>query len=699
MRLLRLLLALFTLGLAALSAKEAEILWDAKGVPHIYAEDQRSLFAGYGFAQMHSHGNLVLKLYGESRGRSAEYWGKDYLENDRWVRLNEVPERAARWLEQQDPAFRRNLEAFATGINTYAERHPEALDPERRRVLPITAADVIGHFHRIVHFSYFITAAGAEAIGKGRAAPAVAALSNAMALAPARTGGGTLLLMNPHLPWRDWYTYYETHLVAPGINLYGASQIGFPVLRFCFSATHGFTQTVNNLDGADLYRLSPLGSGYLYDGVEKPWETRSTILKIRQPDGTFAEETLTTRSSLHGPVVYDKDGVTLALRVAALDRPHLIKQYWDMALAPDFTAYQTAVRQLQVPTFNITYADRAGNVMYLYNGTLPRRPAGKYDWANIVPGDTSATLWTAYHSYEELPKVINPPTGWVQNTNDPPWSSTWPSVLNPDDFPSYTAGRTHTFRTTRALRLLTKPGPLDRVGLERLQLDTHLEGADRLLPDLFAAAEAAPASSNSPEVAEAIALLRAWDRTVEPTSTGGVLYAAWINKLMGPTYNDRKNLAVAQTVADPFATPRGLADPNTALTMLADAARDVKKAYGRLDPPWGEVHRLRRGEVDLPARGASGGLGSFHVVDYGPPDKNGQRAATRGDTFVAVVEWSKAGELKADVRLSYGNSSQPGSPHATDQLADLAAGRFRPAKVDRAQIEPEVERRDRVRLP
>ncbi len=133
------------------------------------------------------------------------------------------------------------------------------------------------------------------------------------------------------------------------------------------------------------------------------------------------------RKTVHGPVVWDKDGKVLAMKTGGLDRPFLLEQYWEMALAKNFKEYEAQLRRLEVPTFNITYADRNGHAMYLFNGTLPKRKSGDLaNWAGVIPGDTSETLWTSQHTYDELPKTINPPAGWVQNTNDPPWTSTLP---------------------------------------------------------------------------------------------------------------------------------------------------------------------------------------------------------------------------------------------------------------------------------
>ena len=70
------------------AASKTEILWDRYGVPHIFATNRESMFYAEGWAQMEAQANLLLQLYGESRGRAAEYWGPSHVELDRWVQLN-----------------------------------------------------------------------------------------------------------------------------------------------------------------------------------------------------------------------------------------------------------------------------------------------------------------------------------------------------------------------------------------------------------------------------------------------------------------------------------------------------------------------------------------------------------------------------------------------------------------------------------
>mgnify|MGYP001592370227 CR=1 FL=1 len=262
------LLALLLTSPAALAGKpRAEILWDTWGVPHIFARDEESLFHAFGWAQAASHGNLLLRLYGQARGRGAEYWGEQYLEVDRWVRLNGVPARAREWRQAQPPAFRRSLDAFAAGINAYAARHPDRLEEGVKVVLPVEAADVLAHTHRVIHFSFVAAPPGPQQLQRlWQPAPRAPARptggSNAWAVAPSRAAGGkAMLLANPHLPWTDYFLFYEAQLAAQGVDVHGTSLVGFPVPGIAFNDYLGWTHTVITLDGADYYLLTLSGDG------------------------------------------------------------------------------------------------------------------------------------------------------------------------------------------------------------------------------------------------------------------------------------------------------------------------------------------------------------------------------------------------------------------------------------------------------
>lgn len=111
--------------------KQTEILWDSWGVPHIYAKNDESLFYAYGWAQTKNHGNLILQLYGQARGKGAEYWGEKYAQADRWVITNSIHKRAAEWYMLQKPAMCKNPDAFARGVNDYSNENPDKTASKR----------------------------------------------------------------------------------------------------------------------------------------------------------------------------------------------------------------------------------------------------------------------------------------------------------------------------------------------------------------------------------------------------------------------------------------------------------------------------------------------------------------------------------------------------------------------------------------
>lgn len=704
---------------------ETEILWDTRGVPHVFAATDEEVFHAHGWAQAKAHGDLVLRLYGESRGRAAEYWGAEHLESDRWVRTVGIPARADEWLAAQSPRARAFLEAFVAGFNDYAAAHPERIDDDVEPVLPVTAADVLAHVQRAIHFTFMVNprrvaamrsrwaaptrtartartdrvgpAPGGRAIPPGPGLGVPAAGSNAWALAPVHTASGNaLLLANPHLPWSDLFTWFEIQLTGPSIDAYGATLVGTPFLGIAFNDHLGWTHTVNTLDGADLYELELAEEGgYLWDGAPRPFETEEQTLWVRGEDGALREETLTVRRAAQGPVVAESGGKALALRVAGLDQPELFDQYWEMATATDLEEFEAALRRLQMPMFTVMYADRDGHILHLFGGRVPKRPElpeeaaeEGWSWSGIVPGTGPETLWTETYDYDELPRVLDPESGWLQNANDPPWTTTFPRALDPEAFPEDVAPRAMGFRPQQSAELLAslvEGPPATFEDFVRAKHSTAMELAERLLDDLAEAVEA-----HGDETARAaMEVLDAWDRTADADSRGGVLFRRFVQileGLSGPPF------ATPWSPESPRSTPDGLADPAGAAEALSRAAADLEKLYGDPAVPWGEVYRLQGGDRDLPANGGDGGLGIFRVVGFRPAGEDGVHRAAGGDSYVAAIEFSDP--VRARALLSYGNATQPGSPHVGDQLEPFADKELRPVWREPAEIEEHLEDRE-----
>lgn len=669
-------------GRSLLPAEGAEILWDEWGVPHLFAADDESLFFAYGWSQARSHGDLLLRLYGQARGRAAEYWGERFLDSDRWVWTMGIPQRAQEWYDEQEEPFRSHLDAFCAGINAYVREHGDAIADEVETVAPVDGRDVLAHLQRSIHFSFVtsprqVAAARSSLEERG---------SNTWAVGPLRSSSGfAILVANPHLPWADLYTWHEAQLTSPDIDAYGAALVGAPFLGIAFNDHLGWSHTVNTHDGADLYELELEGDGYRYDGELRPFEVEEHALAVREENGTYRPEHLAVRRSVHGPVVAAEGRRALALRVVGLDAPHLLRQYWRMATATDRDEFEAALREMQMPMFTVMYADGDGHILHLFGGRTPVRSTGDWEfWSGVVPGDRSELVWTGVHPYEDLPRVSDPPTSWLQNANDPPWTTTFPQPLDPDAFPPYMAPRFMHLRAQRSVRMLAEDETLSFDEVVRYKLSTRMELADRILDDLDAAVRA-----GSGEVAKAANdVLQVWDRTSDATSRGAVLFTRFAERLLA---DGDGVFAEPWSEERPRATPDGFADPLVALEALETAAREIEAELGSLDVAWGAVHRLRREGRDLPANGGPGELGIFRVTAY-ERDADGLERAVGGDSYQAIIELSSP--PRAVALLSYGNSSQPGSSHNGDQLELYSRQELRPVWRERAQIEAHLEERE-----
>ncbi|MDB9315110.1 acylase [Spirulina sp. CS-785/01] len=670
------------------TANQTEILWDDWGVPHVYATRLEQLFPAFGYAQMHSHGNLILQLYGQGRGRAAEYWGEDYLQSDRYTRLMGIPQRAKDWYQAQSPEMQQYLDGFAEGINRYGRENGDKLKTELKTVLPVTGVDILAHVQRVIQFHFLVNP---QQLQQG---------SNAWAISPDySTRNHALLLANPHLRWGDLFLFYESHLKTPNFNAYGAALVGMPTLAIAFNDQLGWTATVNPILGTTRYQLTLEEGGYLFDGEVRPFETTVETLKVKQEDGSYRSEELTLQTSVHGVVIERQENSAVALRVTGLDHPYLPEQFLQMAQAQNLEEFEAALSRLQLPMFNIIYGDKTGNIAYIYNGLIPIRKEGNWqDWSQLVPGDTSTTLWTEYHPYEDLPRLVNPSTKWVQNTNDPPWTSTFPPVLKSADFPNYFAPQglnpeTTAFRTQSSIKMLKNTARMSFEQMVKDKFSSHLEMADHLLDDLINAAKA----SDKTILQEAANVLADWDRKATPTSKGTPLFFLW-SQLMA----DQTIFATPWNADQPLTTPHSLANPKNALAQLKKAALQLKSTYGTINITWSEYAKLTYAHQQKPGTGASGTLGSFQVVEYMPVSQDKlddqldyqldyQLQSVAGDSYIAALEFSDP--IRAKVLTTYGNATQPHSPHVGDQLSLYVKGEMREPWLTRRDIEAHLENR------
>lgn len=657
--------------------QSVDIHWDAHGVPHIFAEADRAGYFGFGWAQMETRANLVLNLYARARGDAASIIGEPGMRTDFLIKAFDVPARAQTWYGELDEAERIAIDAYVDGMNQWASENPEKISEDLKGLLPIQATDPLAHLYQVMHLtfiSYETFVAPPEATTKPG--------SNALAIAPAKSdSGNAMLIINPHLPWGDLFTWTEMHLDMPSYEIYGAALTGLPFMGTGFSQFGGWTHTVNHYDGIDLFVIEDTGDGYRLDGKVHPYKVRDLTFEVKQPDGTFTTVTQELRETVHGPVLPGSGDEVIAARIYAWDSYGMLSQYYDMAGAENLAMFEAAQSRLQVPFFNTVYASSDGDIMYFYGGRVPKRKREDWHfWHGKVPGDSSEWIPEGYHTYEEMPLVKNPDSGFVQNANDPPWTSTWPPLLKPEAFPTYMAPNVPIgYRAQKSLDLALGDDSITFDELVNIKQSSRLGMADRHLDQLVAIG----LDSEDELIRSAAKVLANWDRESNVDSTGAVLFMKWADFAFIEEDCGKPIFSTEDWQSNTLSFPQRIENHEAAQAILRDAAEEVLEMYGKLDVTYGEVYRLRMGAVDLPASGAADRFGVYKAAE---PTQTGDATETiiSGDTFVAVVEFGE--EVRAVGNLVYANTEDQSDPSYSAGLETFSSGQLRNLSLDRDEI-------------
>ncbi len=672
---------------AAAADYDVEIIRDTWGVPHIYGARQADTAFGVAYAHAEDDFETIQDVVAATRGVLARYKGAAAAPTDYVVALLDVWGTIDRRYETDVPAeIKAIAEAYAAGLNLYAAEHP---DQTWRGLAPFTGQDVIAGFILKTPFFYGFDETLQALFAETRTAPLASGPderawllhpslntergSNAFAVQPGRSGdGATRLLINSHQPMTGPVAWWEAHIVSEdGLDITGGLFPGTPVILHGFNRHLGWANTVSKPDLTDIYRLTlnpDDPSQYQLDGAWQAFQEETALLRVK----LFGPFALKVRRPVyrtaHGPVIEAAHG-TYAVRYAGIGEIRQLEQYVRLNLAEDWTAFNAAMSLNALPSINYVYADKDGTIAFIHNGQFPAR-LPDWDWQGDLPGDRSELIWDGYIPYADGPKLVNPASGFVYNANNTPYRATdGADNLTAADFPAWMGLQTNeTNRSLRIQELTDGTQPIDRGRLLSIKFDTaYARGSEA---DVFIQTVLAHDWSHEPELAEALAHLRAWDYRLDMDNRHAAL----------------GTLTVLRHVTGQFTGDYGPAPPQA----FRDAVILLTEVYGRIDPEWGEVNRLVRGDVDLPISGGPDILRAIYPAAVRP---DGKLHANAGDTWIALVEWDASGNQSAEVIHQYGAATlDQASPHYADQAPLFAAEQWRPALLSRAEVEANAAR-------
>jgi acyl-homoserine-lactone acylase len=673
-------------------AYTAEIVRDEWGVPHIYGKTDAD--AAYGVAIAHAEDDFftLQDVLAMTRGRYGAIAGQDGAKFDYVLALLDSRGTVEREYGKLEPATRALLDAYATGLNDYAARHPGEV--KLANLFPVDGKDVATGFALRQPFFFGLDNAIGPLLTGEKADPepgpplpgplpsgeeAENAGSNAFAIAPQRSGDGvTRLVSNSHQPWRGGVAWYELTVESgEGWHYAGANFPGSPFPFLGHNEDLGWTNTVNHPDMVDIYRLTldKTGTRFLLDGKWLPLMHDSVTLPVR-----FGPLVIPVRRevwrSLHGPVIKTDRGA-FAVRYGGMGSIAQLDAYYALNKARDYAQWKAILARQAIPSTNFIYADKAGNIAYWYNAAIPARRRGP-DWRHVLPGDRGALVWQALVPFDSLPHYENPGSGFLFNSNNTPFVAAGKaSDLDPRAFaPEMGIETKMTNRAYRAAKLLDSTDPIDRAELEAIKYDTgwEREGYVRQTLDGIAALDL----RREPTLRAAQRLLAGWDLTSDGSGRADSLALLIMRKPMGDSYNGR-----------PLTPPREL---------LEFAADYLIEHFGRLDPPLQDALRLRQGPgpyaVDLPLDGGSDTLRASTLWDY---DEDGKLSVRHGDSFVMFIEWAPGEPVASESIQPFGAATtRPRSVHYTDQAPLFVQHKLKPVHFWRSEVLANAVGRKRV---
>ncbi len=681
--------------------RDVRIARDSFGVPHVFGRTDTDVAYGVAFAHAEDDFSTLQEVLAMTRGRLGAMTGADGAKVDYAAQLIDGRGTVARHYAQLPADVRMLFTAYAAGLNHYAAQHPDEV--RLAGLFPVRAEDVVAGF--VIRSPFFFgldNVLGRLVEGKplhgegGPPTPATTAVaqnmpqadggrpyfagtllgggegqngSNAFAVAPSRGGDGqTRLVSNSHQPWTGGVAWYELVVHSgEGWDFAGATFPGSPYPFLGHNRDLGWTNTVNRPDLVDVYRLTLNGDGtqYRMDGRWLPLERRRIWLRVKW--GPFVIPVpRTIYRSIHGPVIINDQGA-FAIRYAGIDRLDMVTQYYRLQKARNLGEWRAAMAGQGVPATNFIYADREGNIGLFYNALFPDRPAG-YDWRHILPGDTRRDIWTANLPFSRVPSLINPASGYIFNANNTPFTAAGPGdELDPAGFdPRMGVELDETNRSLRALDLFEAAGNIDDAALARIKYDTGYVRRGYAAQWMARLLALRPASR---QMRDAQALLARWDWQLDGRGDGDALALTVLRPANRVHY---------QRSAEPL-------DP---AKILGDAAAHLQRHFGTLNPPLGQVLRLRHGTgrnaVDLPLDGGNDTLRASTLWDVDP---DGRYRVRHGDSFLMFIRWDSAGRVHSQSIQPFGAATtRPGSPHYNDQAPLFVAHRLKPVLFEPAAL-------------
>ncbi|HEV2670154.1 MAG TPA: penicillin acylase family protein [Gemmatimonadales bacterium] len=674
-------------------AQTVTIIRDDWGIAHVYGKTDADAVFGMEYAQAEDDFNRIETNYLNSLGRMAEAEGADAIFQDLRQRLFIDPDSLRAEYRTSPPWLKKLMDAFADGLNYFLYKHPDVRPRvithfEPWMALSFTEGSIGGDIETIsvrgLATFYGDSAAASRTNGDADDFELDPSGSNGIAIAPRlTTNGHALLWINPHT---SFYFRSELQMVSDeGLDAYGAATWGQFFIYQGFNAHAGWMHTSSGVDNIDEFLTA------------QPGHARPITLSYKTDTG-LARRTVTVYYTAHGPVVR-KDGDRYVSVSLMNSHVNALIQSYTRTKARDLVGFRQIMELHTNSSNNTVFADASGSIAYFHSNYIPRRDTA-FNWTEPVDGDNPRATYRGVLSFDETPNAVNPPSGWVYNSNNWPWSAAGEGASpKRENFPRYVErGTEETARGFHALRVLAGKTGWTMQSLSAAAFDSYLPAFERMIPPLLAAYDAAPAGDSvKTRLAEPIAQLRGWDyrwgAESVPTSLA-VFWAERVGRRVAPA-------ARAASISQMQYVGTSRAQASDLLGALADAVDALTRDFGTWRTPWGDINRFQRLEdsiaphfddakPSIPVPFTASSWGSLAAFGARPYPNTKKWYGSSGNSFLAVVEFGDS--VRARAVTAGGESGSTRSPHFSDQAERYTSGNLRDVYFYRSQLVGHTER-------
>ena len=667
-----------------------EIKRDEYGVPHIIGITDMDAAFGFGYAQTEDDYDNIEFAIKMARGTLSDFdfslesistlyslvTGKgDILSNlsaikgvelDFLIKFMNVEEVVAEKKDSIDQNIIDYLKGYADGINYWAATNPNKVD---QSIFPVSENDLLvgmvfrmplfyGFDHYIEELIDLLTAEDKSEIASNLLShqPLVASIkshfnpsgSNAFAVSKKRSANNeTLLVINSHQPLTGPVAWYEAHIKSDeGLNIMGGTFPGSPFIHVGFNEFLGWGATVNQPDLGDIYELviNPENQNqYLLDGEWLDLKVVKQNFRVKLFGPFSINYPLDMYFSKHGPVL--KDGMkAYALRYVGMEDINQVTEWYRLNKARNFEEWTAALRMQEIASLNLIYADKEDNIYFVHNVKSPIRNEN-FDWSKVLPGDQSDLIWKDFHSFDSIPQIKNPNSGYLFSTNQNPFFVTErEDNLSPDQYKETFGFQTRTTnRAYRAYELFTLDNDITYEEISLIKHDNKFSYNSRqyeFMKKIFNAD-----FSENEKLHNAQNFLKEWNLGTDFENE----HAAFGVCILSPEW-------LAEIKREPQPDP---------IKIFTDCVDEMYQNFNSLSVPWKEINFLDRGNKMIPIQGGPDVLRAI----YAPRSDDGILKAVAGDGLYIYVVWDGNKNQISESIHQYGSATiDRSSSHYDDQM-------------------------------